>query len=399
MKTIISLFSFLFICNLSFSQTSWKPIASGLTSKDLSKIYFIDDNNGFIIGKEGTLLKTKDGGNSWNVLVVPAKHDFLTISFWKDKHGYINGLKTSDGGITWKIQSSTGNYRLLQCVKKDVMVGGSKNSFSGVVYKSNDAGANWSAVSKGFVSFYTASHFIDENVGYFTGWNSGNLIKTTDGGATWKKIKTVGSGSGLYGVHFANNKTGVVVGGGAYLKKTTDEGTNWTSIFPSKGDKANDYLRSVFALSEKEYFVVGEKTNTKSGLIYETIDGGTNWKLFSITKRLSDVKCTSKACFAIGENGLILKRAVKKKSTSIGSLDTSTFQHTIYPNPFSNRLNIEMKEGEYANAKLYNSMGQLVKQVSLTNKNQIDTSFLSSGIYFLEVEQNGQTSNYKVIKR
>ncbi len=72
-------------------------------------------------------------------------------------------------------------------------------------------------------------------------------------------MKLTGGGNGLYGVHFANNKTGVVVGGSAYLIKTTDQGVNWTSIFPSKGDKTNDYFRSVLLCLRRSILLLVKK--------------------------------------------------------------------------------------------------------------------------------------------
>lgn len=88
--------------------TSWTLIDFPSTS-DINKIYFIDANNGFaLISDDGAIFKTTDGGNKWGSVkndYVPTWGGFSSIKFFDLNHGFIMGkngyiLKTSNGGGT-----------------------------------------------------------------------------------------------------------------------------------------------------------------------------------------------------------------------------------------------------------------------------------------------------------
>jgi photosystem II stability/assembly factor-like uncharacterized protein len=122
----------------------WKTDESGRTWKRLSKhspgsllrVWFLDENHGFAIGVEKTVLESKDGGKNWKP--VPASKEptgnpdfsaYTQIAFLNNKSGLIAGssvppvrrgfnakgrqvptmtiqLQTNDGGVTWKPSSA-----------------------------------------------------------------------------------------------------------------------------------------------------------------------------------------------------------------------------------------------------------------------------------------------------
>lgn len=394
---LITAFCLLLITSYVSAQTTWTPVNHGLTNNDLTKIYFKDDNNGFVLGKNGTLLKTTDGGNSWTSVSTGVNHDLLTISFSDANTGYINGLRTTNGGSTWTLQNSTQNYMLLQCFGSNLIVGGSKSSFFGGIYKSTNNGNTWNFLSRPITTgFYTSSSLINSSVGYMTSWYSGNLVKTTDGGNSWQRITSIAPLiDDLQGVHFPSLNTGIVVGGPATIVKTTDQSLSWSSIFPTNGPSTAN-CRGVYAISDNHYIVVGKLLGT-NGFIYETTNGGTTWSTSLTSSHLSNIKCTSNNCFAIGKNGTILKKAISSsnKYTSVSKVETSPIQ--IYPNPVLNTLNID-SQNTGTSAKLYNSIGKHIKTINLTNHRQLNMTNLPSGIYFLETELNGQLTKHKIVK-
>lgn len=68
---------------------------------------------------------------------------------------------------------------------------------------------------------------------------------------------------------------------------------------------------------------------------------------------------------------------------------------TVYPNPVSEVLNIELDQAlTLQKVVLYNNLGQ---QVKATDKNSIDVSSLSKGVYFVEVHTNSGKATKKVI--
>ncbi|WCO00495.1 T9SS type A sorting domain-containing protein [Psychroserpens ponticola] len=67
----------------------------------------------------------------------------------------------------------------------------------------------------------------------------------------------------------------------------------------------------------------------------------------------------------------------------------------VGPNPFQDVLTIESQLYEF-NVKLYDSFGKLIAQYK--NLSQIDTSSLSSGLYFMRVSSEGLQETFKLIK-
>jgi len=81
-----------------------------------------------------------------------------------------------------------------------------------------------------------------------------------------------------------------------------------------------------------------------------------------------------------------------------GIEDNENEDFTIYPNPTTGLLNINV--AEKSRVSLYNINGQLIKTtISNTNLLNWDLSDLTNGVYFLQVENNGTVSTQKVVKQ
>ena len=81
-------------------------------------------------------------------------------------------------------------------------------------------------------------------------------------------------------------------------------------------------------------------------------------------------------------------------NTVLSTDDFVLSQFNIYPNPATERATIELKQGiELHNINIYNNLGQLIS----TSKNLIvDTSYLMTGLYFLEIETNKGKASKKL---
>jgi photosystem II stability/assembly factor-like uncharacterized protein/LmbE family N-acetylglucosaminyl deacetylase len=97
---------------------TWEPQATVFDEKvrelmDLRTVCFTDENNGFALGGLGTrMLKTTDGGESWNLIKVPNHGQIRGAWFGDNGTGYIVGgkstiLKTEDNAQTWKTVNGT----------------------------------------------------------------------------------------------------------------------------------------------------------------------------------------------------------------------------------------------------------------------------------------------------
>ena len=78
----------------------------------------------------------------------------------------------------------------------------------------------------------------------------------------------------------------------------------------------------------------------------------------------------------------------------------NTIEFTVYPNPVQNRLTLMYGSDVSSEAKveLYNTLGQLIYQSTLSQSKEIDLSGFTNGFYFVKVVANGKSTTKKIIK-
>ncbi|APY12887.1 hypothetical protein BWZ22_15565 [Seonamhaeicola sp. S2-3] len=71
---------------------------------------------------------------------------------------------------------------------------------------------------------------------------------------------------------------------------------------------------------------------------------------------------------------------------------------SIYPNPVSNNVfTISSASSLEKQVKLYNTVGTLVLDKIVSNKQRINVSHLNAGIYILRVIENNKTATRKLV--
>ena len=87
---------------------------------------------------------------------------------------------------------------------------------------------------------------------------------------------------------------------------------------------------------------------------------------------------------------------VNPTALTLSISDLSLNGISVYPNPTESIAHIKGKESVDA-IRLFNISGQIIKEV--VNANSIDISSQRSGLYMIEIEDEGKTSVAKLIKR
>ena len=145
-------------------------------------------------------------------------------------------LRTTNGGITWNSQSSGTTSPLYSVSFTDVnngtVVGISR------ILRTTNGGANWISQSAGFLLARGVS-FIDINNGTVVGIG---ILRTTDGGQNW--IYQVTPTGGFWGVSFIDEYNGWVVGRNGTILHTNNGGSTFVE------EEQIDEIPTEFLLSQ-----------------------------------------------------------------------------------------------------------------------------------------------------
>ena len=129
--------------------------------------------------------------------------------------------------------------------------------------------------------------------------DSGTILKTSDGGATWTRQQTGISGN-LASVSFTDALTGWTSGANGTVLKTTDGGLHWSR----QNSGTTDAISKIQAINENICFALGW------GSMYRTLDGGSIWSpifmgWFGIPESFHFINADTG--WAVGWGGAILK--------------------------------------------------------------------------------------------
>src|SRR5260221_384117 len=113
-------------------------------SEVLQAVSFSDSNHGIVVGNNGLVLWTSDGGSSWmNTIVIDSlTNDFIDVAMTDSNNAVALGRNgeiflSHDGGNTWMFQVRIPHKNLNKMVfsdqKNGTIVGG-----NGIMLKSND---------------------------------------------------------------------------------------------------------------------------------------------------------------------------------------------------------------------------------------------------------------------
>ncbi len=362
----------------------WVSLPSN-TVNSLNDITFTSLDTGFIVGDNGIILRTTNGGNSWSKISNPLKYNLNTIHFPSKIVGYTNGLKTINGGITWDSLKTIYNRFINSYFFINESIGflASSNTYYA---KTINGGLTWDYQSSKPVSQVLEKvEFTSDSIGYMVGWYGGNVLKTIDQGNSWFQVNN----EQLTSIKFPTPDTGYVVGWYGKILKTIDAGNNWIEL--TSGLPNNHLLNEIYCITSSRCYVVGDK-----GAILKTVDGGKNWmqEISGNKRNLNSVYCYDNSCFAVGDSGTILK--TNFVSTKIISKDNSQKTISVFPNPSNGFLTITLNLGfnQIFHFEIFNSLGEKISTNPLLNKiNNIDLTSLRNGFYFYEI-----TSDMEIIK-
>jgi len=413
MKNLILIFLLFFVSGFAFSQSGWFQQNSG-TTVHLNSVYFIDSNTGFIVGDDGKLLKTTNGGDNWLVRPIGLNnHDYLLgVQFVNANTGYVaakpiglyewgRGLKTTNGGTYWNIMQTGHIFKDVHCLffinaNTGFLGGFTRRVISSwpptvldfsITGKTINGGINWDTSYAYQTSNYFRTIFFVGSIGYASDGTS--LIKTTNGGNNWSQTNP--SIQQVIALFFTSASTGHAVGNNGMYHKTIAGGYPWLSRQITAGT-----LNSIHFTSPDTGYVVGS-----GGQIHKTTNAGQNWYRQYYTTfpyALHSIHfINNNTGFAVGVNGKILKTTtggvsgIKILSNEIPD-NYNLYQN--YPNPFNPSTAIRFDIPKYSYTKIIVSDALGRKIETLINEElragsyevNFNGSNYPSGVYFYKLQ-------------
>lgn len=214
--------NFITILFVSFSlnfYSQWVQQVSG-TTEALNDVYCVTPDLVFVVGNNGTILKTIDGGDNW-------------------------------------VQKTSGTSQALLKVQFANANIGCSITASGTLLKTINEGENWNSIANSVLSNVTDISFVNENIFYCI--SNSLLAKTTDGGSSFQIINNQQT---LNKIQFINENIGFAISANTFLK-TINGGVSWSIVLD------NHPFISFFSINENVSLVYVQDEG-----VYKTIDGG-----------------------------------------------------------------------------------------------------------------------------
>ncbi len=280
MKCIVLIITSAFLVVTSEGQ--WSIVNTGVQT-NLASVRFTSENDGWIVGADGLVLRSTNRGLDWTAETLAEKRHLRSIDFTDTLNGWIVGdhgviLRRAwvpgTVGVRWHVVPS-GTIDDLRAVDFFDPDHGWACGGRGVVLKTNDGGRTWRNIhsAKNDWETYFGLHFTDSLNGWVVG---SNVLHTTDGGESWDTVE-IGSVEEMRGVEFVSKEIGWTVGRLGVIRKTLNGGLTWSGQWSTTGVM----LTSVSFVDEANGYAVGGGVYgdswIDSGRVVRTSDGGVTW--------------------------------------------------------------------------------------------------------------------------
>ena len=225
---------------------TWSPEPYAQSDIFINCILFLDSLNIWMGGSPHALVKSEDGGQTWQQAAVDtsilAFFPVLSIQFWDENYGYACGgmfeiagviWTTDDGGETWyaidpAFAPADEVHELHLYDSLTVIGSGGDPDFGyGVAFiRTWDGGQNWEYEEIGLPGNSYDLDFVRDSEAWAPLGARQQMIYSTDGGDSWEAYATPG-GTAIYDIMFPDSLHGWAVGdNGACLEYTAPLGVS-----------------------------------------------------------------------------------------------------------------------------------------------------------------------------
>ena len=335
--------------NATNAAPTWNLVYNTSGYPSLGSVDFLDASTGAVVGGEGLLLRSSDGGASWSTESVDTSVEMHGVRYTSATGtsvvavGHSGSIvRSTDSGANWDFEIGTNaTFEDVSSASGTTWRVGS----DGAVERSDDLGVTWSpqtsntnadlngvralsatsavAVGRGGVviqtsnggttwtqraSTTTAELRAVDSLGSLAMAvaTDGSIIRSQDGGVTWQTVRTPG-GPLLRDVEVMSTTLTVAAGHSGALYRTTDGGSSWSSITGLPTATGNIQSLASDLPSGHLFYLAGSST-------VRSTDGGVTWVTRSVTNHYNDID-TSSATRLVAVSGGYLRQSLDAGAT------------------------------------------------------------------------------------
>ena len=220
-------------------QANWEAIQRPDWKNDYRDAVFLDYRLGWVVGRQGTIAHTKDGGFTWQAQQSNVAHDLHSITM-QDKQLWVVGahgtILHSQDQSSWEVQKSGLQSDLFGVFFINAQQGWAVGD-SGRILHTETRDSVWTPLMSGVEVALRDVYFLDEDNGWVVG-DRGVILQTQNGGQTWVDRSEASIIDDYQKVVFAPSVDaelgmgyGWIIGSGGSILQTIDRGDTWFEQF------------------------------------------------------------------------------------------------------------------------------------------------------------------------
>ena len=285
LRLLIALFPFLFISFPAARAADFRYFDDA----GLNAVQFVDDQEGWAVGDDGTIWHSIDGGRNWERQPSGVRASLRSVHFLNPYTGWVAGreelptggssgvlLYTSDGGLKWRrlLANALPGLHVVRFVNDKVgyLAGEGADSYATGVFATADGGRSWQPVAGPRSPGWLAGEFNAEGGALVGAWN--HLATVRHDKLHLTDVDALG-GRNIRGLYLSGQR-GLAVGQGGLLLTSDTGGTRWNYAdphLPAAVQAACDF-HAVHGIGAKAW-VVGRP----GSVVLFSGDNGATWEL------------------------------------------------------------------------------------------------------------------------
>lgn len=281
----------------------WCWSSRSATGNQINAVAFSDQSSGWVVTALGEVLRTVDGGRSWDLQLIDRTRYFQNVVVQGPLTAWVSSgtdlYFTSDGGARWSLRATLPApiIALVRTGTDDLWA-----TLAGGVARSSDGGVSWTqqvaGVDQNLLSLASTDGITAWAVGVY-----GVAASTEDGGNTWtpRKILSADTQNFLLQVVCVDKLNLWVVSSDGSVLTSSDGGSTWVA----RADPQVQ-VRRIHAFDARR--AIGVSSDAR---IYRTEDGAQTWQPLDDAGTSASLMAVSAAptgtLWVVGDGGRILR--------------------------------------------------------------------------------------------